>query len=384
VRIQVVDTIYVEAAVEVYRRTPGLIGMPYEVQRRALWDAYFGTSDAYVRHLAELGHETDGVIMNCSPLQTTWCAERGVPRSATRAVLSRRGRRAGPSPLAPQLVLLAQVEEFRPDVLFVHDPTTLSARVLDVLRRRVPLLVGQLASRPAPIGRFKRFDLMLSSFPHFVDWWRREGIDSELFRIGYYERVGSRLEREGIDVAAAAPGRAGVVLSGGLSPRTYAAVTPALERLCAEVDVDVWGYAADELPPDSPILRGYRGPAWGLDMYRHLARAAVVVNRHGDIARGMANNMRLFEATGVGAAVVTEAAPNLYEMFEAEVEMATYSSGEELVAKVRALLDDDEARVRLAAAGQRRTLAEHTYADRMRELSALLEDRLAKRSYQPR
>jgi spore maturation protein CgeB len=98
----------------------------------------------------------------------------------------------------------------------------------------------------------------------------------------------------------------------------------------------------------------------------------------------MANNMRLFEATGVGAAVVTEAAPNLYEMFEAEVEMATYSSGEELVAKVRALLDDDEARVRLAAAGQRRTLAEHTYADRMRELSALLEDRLAKRSYQPR
>jgi spore maturation protein CgeB len=112
-------------------------------------------------------------------------------------------------------------------------------------------------------------------------------------------------------------------------------------------------------------------------MYRHMASAAVVVNRHGDISQGMANNMRLFEATGVGAAVLTEAAPNLHEMFEPGVEMETYSSGEELVEKVRALLDDRDARVALAAAGQRRTLAEHTYAERMRELSALLEDRLS-------
>jgi hypothetical protein len=269
-------------------------------------------------------------------------------------------------------------------VLFVHDPPTISDRMLDVFRRRAPFLVGQLASRPPPIGRFKRFDLMLSSFPHFVDWWRSEGIDSELFRIGYYQRVAERLADEAVDVAPDADGRAGAVLIGGLSPGTYPKVTPMLERLCAEVEVHVWGYAADELRAGSPILRRYHGAAWGLDMYRHMARAAVVVNRHGDISRGMANNMRLFEATGVGAAVLTEAAPNLHEMFDPGVEMATYSSGEELVAKVRGLLEDGEARVQLAAAGQRRTLAEHTYADRMRELAAMLEERLARRSYQSR
>jgi spore maturation protein CgeB len=382
VRIQVVDTIYPEYAAEVYGRTPGLVEAPYEVQRRALWDASFGTSDAYVHHLAALGHETDGVIMNCPPLQAAWSAERRVPRTVARALMSRRGRRAGPSPLVHQLVLLAQVEAFRPDVLFVHDPWTIGDRLLDLLHRRVRLLVGQLASRPPPIARLRRFDLMLSSFPHFVDWWRSEGIDSELFRLAYYERVGERLASQGVDVSAEAEGRSGVVLSGGLSPKTYASVTPALERLCEEVDVDVWGYAAEELPSGSPILRGYRGPAWGLDMYRHMARAAVVVNRHGDIARGMANNMRLFEATGVGAAVLTEAAPNLHEMFEPGREMATYGDAEELVATVRSLLDDAGERRRLAAAGQRRTLAEHTYAERMRELSGLLEERLARRSYQ--
>jgi hypothetical protein len=265
-------------------------------------------------------------------------------------------------------------------VLFVHDPWTIGDRLLDLLGSRVRLLVGQLASRAPGVGRLRRFDLMLSSFPHFVADWRAAGIDAELFRLGYYERVGERLAREDIDAAADASGRSGVVLSGGLSPKTYPTVTPMLEELCAAVDVDVYGYAADELPAGSPILRRFRGPAWGLDIYRHMARAAVVVNRHGDIAQGMANNMRLFEATGVGAAVLTEAAPNLHEMFEPGVEMATYSSGEELVAKVRALLDDSPARVALAAAGQRRTLAEHTYAERMRELSAMLEERLSYQS----
>lgn len=370
-RIQIVDTIYPEFAAQVYQRTPALLEASYEDQRRALWDAFFGTSDAYVHHLAELGHDADGVIMNCSPLQATWAAEHGYPRRALRGVLSRRGRRAGPSPTARQLVLLAQIEEFRPDVLFVHDPWTLGRGLLRGLRAAGVFLVGQLASRAPGIERLRHFDLMLSSFPHFVSEWRAAGIDSELFRLAYYERVG-----EQVDTSPAAEVRSGVLLTGGLSPATYRTVTPMLEELCASVDVDVFGYAEDDLPPSSPILRRFHGPAWGLDMYRHMARAAVVVNRHGDISQGMANNMRLFEATGVGAAVLTEAAPNLSEMFEPGVEMETYSSGEGLVAKVRALLDDDAARVALAAAGQRRTLTEHTYAERMRELSGLLEERL--------
>jgi hypothetical protein len=368
-RILVVDTIYPEAAADVYQRTPGLVQAPYDVQRRALWDAFFGTSDAYVHHLAELGHETDGVIMNCAPLQAAWAGEHRIPFGA---LLSRRGRRSGPSPVVHQLVLLAQVAAFRPDVLFVHDPWTLGDGLLRGLRAAGVFLVGQLASRAPGIERLRKFDLMLSSFPHFVAEWRAAGIDAELFGLGFYERVGERL-----DTRPDAPGRAGVLLTGGLSPATYPTVTPMLEELCAAVDVDVYGYGEGDLPRSSPILRRFHGPAWGLDMYRHMASAAVVVNRHGDISQGMANNMRLFEVTGVGAAVLTEAAPNLHEMFEPGVEIETYSSGEELVAKVRGLLDDRDARVALAAAGQRRTLAEHTYAERMRELSALLEDRLS-------
>jgi spore maturation protein CgeB len=110
-------------------------------------------------------------------------------------------------------------------------------------------------------------------------------------------------------------------------------------------------------------------------MYRVLARSRIVVNRHGDIAEGFANNMRLFEATGMGALLLTEEATNLGELFVPGQEVETYADADELVAKIRALLADEDRRAAIAAAGQRRTLDDHTYARRMVELDQILRER---------
>ena len=42
----------------------------------------------------------------------------------------------------------------------------------------------------------------------------------------------------------------------------------------------------------------------------------IVVNRHIDVAEGYANNMRLYEATGMGALLITDRGRNLGELFE--------------------------------------------------------------------
>ncbi len=57
----------------------------------------------------------------------------------------------------------------------------------------------------------------------------------------------------------------------------------------------------------------------------------------------------------------------------ARAEVVAYRDADELVAQARRYLDDDEARREVAAAGQARTLRDHTYAVRMRELAAILE-----------
>jgi spore maturation protein CgeB len=108
-------------------------------------------------------------------------------------------------------------------------------------------------------------------------------------------------------------------------------------------------------------------------MLRLLARARIVLNRHGRVAAEYANNMRLYEATGMGALLLTEDKRNIGELFEPGTEVVVYEDKRELVDLVSYYLEHEEERRRIAAAGQRRTLRDHTYAVRMRELAEILD-----------
>jgi spore maturation protein CgeB len=110
-------------------------------------------------------------------------------------------------------------------------------------------------------------------------------------------------------------------------------------------------------------------------MYQILHGSKVTVNHHGDVAP-YANNMRLFEATGVGALLVTDWKVNLHEMFEPGREVVAYRNPEECVELVQYYLEHDEEREAIARAGQERTLREHTYYHRMQELVEIIAKHL--------
>ena len=74
--------------------------------------------------------------------------------------------------------------------------------------------------------------------------------------------------------------------------------------------------------------------------------------------------MRLFEATGVGTCLISDHGPNISDMFEPDVEIVTYRSVEECIEKVEYLNSRPEERARIAAAGQKRTLTDHSIAKR--------------------
>jgi spore maturation protein CgeB len=107
-------------------------------------------------------------------------------------------------------------------------------------------------------------------------------------------------------------------------------------------------------------------------MLRVLYESRIVLNRHIGAAGQFANNMRLYEATGVGTLLLTDEKENLGELFAPGRETVTYRDEDELVERVRQYLDDDDARRRIARAGQQRTLRDHTYLRRMEELLAIL------------
>jgi spore maturation protein CgeB len=378
VRILVLDTYYPEFLAAHYRERRELESGSYETQLASLMDRCFGTSDAYSSHLRELGHEAVEVVANCEPLQRRWASEQGYGRIA----LHRLGA-ALPAPVgllarrtALRRIALEQIETLDPQVVYLQDLWFFKGDDLDALRRAGRLVAGQIASALPAEGMLRRFDLLLSSFPHFVERFREQGRDSEYLKIAFYGKVLERLQEQGLQADSEAPRDYGIAFVGGLDPRVHGAGTRLLERIAREVDFDVWGYGAGELPQGSAVARRYRGEAWGLEMYEVLARSRIALNRHIELSDGYANNMRLFEATGVGALLVTEAKRNLADLFEHGREVIAYEDEDDLVEKLRHFAEHDDERRSIAAAGQARTLREHTYANRMTELAAMLEARL--------
>jgi spore maturation protein CgeB len=379
VRVAIFDAYYVEVLERLYADTPGLGSRPYDEQLAAILGLCFGTTDAYSRPLRELGHDARDVIVNWEPIQRAWAREHGTAtmlRRAARLVPSLPGRALRQRLL--HAVARAQVEALDPEVVYLQDFWFFTERELRTMKAEGRYLVGQLGSRPPDDGRVALCDLVLTSFPHFVPRLREQGIDCEYFPIGFYERVLDRLRAEGLPCDPATDERdIPAAFVGGIhGPDVHRGGTALLERLAAEANVEFWGYVKDELRPDSPVRARHHGEAWGLDMYRVLARAGVAVNRHGDIAEDYANNMRLFEATGVGALLVTESARNLPGLFTPGEEVVTYDSPDDLIEQVRHYVAHPEERRAIAAAGQRRTLAEHTYTRLMEQLDALLRARM--------
>lgn len=364
-RIAIVDTYYPRFLKAHYRRHRGLATRSSDIQRRSLLDTCFGTSDYYSRNLAPLGCEALDLIVNCVPLQKSWAGENGVPFSAWAMHVPHRTFRlpvVGPwlSSLPGLLeVAIAQVKAFKPDILYCQDLSFFPGEVLKSFKSEVRLIVGQIACPLPPESFLRGYDVILTSFPHFVGRLRQMGVKSEYFRIAFDERILELLGQIDKDIESS--------FVGGIT-RHHGNAIPLLDYVARNTDIRVYGYGARDLPRSSPVRKIHRGEVWGLEMYRTLARSRVTLNRHINVAENNANNMRLYEATGVGAMLLTDHKDNLHELFDMGSEVVTYSSKEEAAEMIRYYSDHPSEADAIAQAGQARTLREHTYALRMQEL----------------
>ncbi len=126
------------------------------------------------------------------------------------------------------------------------------------------------------------------------------------------------------------------------------------------------------VPETSPVYGRITGEeAWDEELIKIYSASKVVLNIH---AHGRSDpNIRVFEATGCGAFLLTEDRRLLGDFFERGRELAAFDGKEQLERLAGQYLRDTEARERIAAAGRRRAYADHTYAARMGEML----DRLA-------
>ena len=399
-----VTTVYPRYAQRFYATRPGLSERPYAEQKAALDLDGFGWGDFWSRAFNKRGWQALDLVAGIAPLDQAWARERGL------------------SDASPLAVASDQVRRFAPDLLWVDDYNTYTSAWIEELRQSCPsirFVLGWCGAPYADAGAFKAYDLVLSCVGELVADFQAQGLsalrfdhafepdllkrlgplparDLEFSFVGQVQR-GRRFHeaREKLleALVAVSPlelytpqGEAGfrglwrhgsrslawgaVTALGGLGvDRQRMARWPLLGKAAA------WDQAP-LYPVNSKLAARRRGEVYGLEMIRILARSKVTLNCHIDLAAGSASNMRLFEASGAGACLLTDAKGDLARVFEAGKEVVTYASADEAAERAAWLLAHPAAREVIAAAGQARTLRDHTFDRRAEALEGLLNERL--------
>jgi hypothetical protein len=350
----------------------------------------FGLANFYSTNFAALGHTAAEIHVNNSWLQLAWAREHGIPIEAPEATFERRALpgwiERAVTPLKPMLrplarkvglsprldaqateILIAQIEDFRPDLIFNQDvfrvDTGLARRIKDIGSK--PFLMGHVGIEPPRGQDWTVYDLMLSQLPRLVQLFRNAGARAELSHLAFEPAILDALpNRPAQDIEVSFVGSVSV---------DHQQRIAVLEAVARTHDLKIWGSHPHALPASSPLHRCFQGEVWGTDMYQVLQRSRITLNSHIDLAGREAGNMRLFEATGVGTFLLTDFKDNLHALFQPDSEVAVWRSVDDCLTAINRHLGDDHCRDEIARAGQTRTFAQHTYRHRAIEILSLVD-----------
>lgn len=257
-------------------------------------------------------------------------------------------------------ILLAQIEEFQPDVFYQLDPVKFPSSFV----RRLPGCVKKvLAWRAAPLGAadLSAYDVVLSNFETLNARWREKGLRTAWFSPSWDPAMAPYAANEDRPVDVFFTGS--YARTTGHGDRLL--MLDAVAQLSGTYNIDLrvmarkWGRLADKpfirwipFPIRLPkLLNKANGiPVYGRDMYEMLSRTKILLNPATDIAGNIRGNMRCWEALGCGACMLGSAG-RYPDGFEAGVNFQSFTDADDLVQKVRNLLADDARRVAMAKSG---------------------------------
>jgi hypothetical protein len=258
-------------------------------------------------------------------------------------------------------ILLAQIEAHRTEVFYNLDPVRLDNRFVE----RLPGCVKRsIAWRAAPSRNvdFSRYDLVVCNFPGILADISHRGYRTAYFAPSHdpvMDRFAGNSERP-IDV----------IFVGGYSRhhKRRAEILNAVAgladhfKIVFHLDPSRLSRLAESPVGFLPPLAGHRRPqvvrsvslppAFGLDLYRALSQAKIVLNGAIDMAGNERGNMRCFESMGCGALLLSDDGKYPDGMVPGST-LITYGSPKDAIAQVRRLLADSNQREAIAREGHK-------------------------------
>lgn len=257
-------------------------------------------------------------------------------------------------------IVMSQMNHYRPQAVFCDDVS----RYPDEFLTNRPNYVQAFAAMqgfPMNFDRLVHADVVFTCTPSIQMAFRDCGINAELVYHAFDPTVLDGLPEKTETHGFVFSGHSGYGYDWHHRTRYEL-----LKRLLGDSPLEAWLAERDitlfpeiEAPLKDLFPHKTRPSVYGMDMYKLMNKSKIILNIHADAAYGHSGNMRMFEATGVGACMLTEHSLNITELFEPNVEVVTYRSPEECREKALYLLEHDDVRRKIGRRARERVLNEH-------------------------
>lgn len=358
VRFVQLTTFYNQYLRAFYMARPGLAQASHAEQMTTLLADGFSSLHLVGLDMAPYGYDPVFIVANALSIQHAWARERGLVVADGEAGLP--------------TILQAQMDHYRPEILYLQDPVSFDARFIAALPTKPRLVLGWRAASIGSTTDWRGIDVLLSSDAGC----RAEGVArgarrSEPFLPG----IPADFDRH-LPPVPTAP-LADIVFCGQIS-HDHGSRVQMLERVAHAARERGWSLHFHvavspglHLPP--ALTSVISPPLFGNAMYQALRDARICLNNHIDILGGRGQNMRVFEATGSGAFLLTEDDPNLTSLFDAGQEVATFGSDAALLERIGWYLDHPQERDEIARRGRARCWRDHTRPQRAEWLHRIIQ-----------
>jgi spore maturation protein CgeB len=343
-----------------------IASLSYDDCTEALFSRLIYYGDAYLDAFTSQGLTAQQIIPPCRPLQRKWAEENNIwlpPSWASKRPYNwywNRKLKKNADTWAAEEIVTEQIKKVNPRYIWLFSGVKVSTGLLLKWKAHTEKIILWWA---CPIARkfpYANFDLILSGIPAIAKYFQARGMKASHIPHAFDTRI---LQR----VPPATERLPRVAFVGSLSEDHLERIV-LLDALSRQVEVDFYGTGSELLASDSPLRKRYFRSAWGEDLYSIYGSYLLVIHRNIGIAGRSISAKRIFEATGMGACVVTETTDDDRELFKPDEEIVTFSTVDECVEKVKYLLDNPQKAIEIGQRAQYRTLTEHTYACRVREI----------------
>jgi hypothetical protein len=358
-KIAFLSSIYPAHAEKIYRDNPKLKDKTSDEQMEFIrWHAL----SSYVRWtelLEEKGFQICGFNYNLPDVSLAWAKENKFTPKSNNSIFE---------------IGLKKIKKFKPDIIFTFAPLNYKSNgfigELICSLSKKPKLMAWYGANCGDEEIFRSYDLTLSNSKHLVNSLKEKGIKADflqhafdpiiLDKIKIPKKCLNRVAFFGNLDVSTIDFRKRTKLLEEVSEKTnlidvYGAhkvptlnetskhtllkvrqkISHTLNKFVPNQKFDYWSNKQNMPPSPWELSKNFckriKPPLYGQEMLQKLSSYQIALNHHNQHTGDFACNMRLFEVTGLGCALITDHKSDLHEYFEHEAEILIYKNKEELL-----------------------------------------------------